>query len=46
MDKIKQRFIKYVSFDTKSDEEQGEVRKPSTDGQLVLAKELKRELRN
>lgn len=44
MEKIKQRFIKYVSFDTKSDEEKGQLRKPSTDGQLVLAKELKKEL--
>ena len=44
MDKIKNRFLKYISFDTKSDSKMGLIKKPSTDGQLVLAKELKKEL--
>lgn len=44
MENITKRFLKYISFDTKSDPEKGEVQKPSTDGQLVLAKELKKEL--
>ena len=44
MENLTKRFLKYISFDTKSDPEKGEVQKPSTDGQLVLAKELKKEL--
>lgn len=44
MENITKRFLKYISFDTKSDPEKGEVQKPSTDGQLVLAKELKKDL--
>lgn len=44
MKNLTKRFLKYISFDTKSDPEKGEVQKPSTDGQLVLAKELKKEL--
>lgn len=42
MQKVVERFLKYVSFDTTSKEESKSV--PSTSGQLVLAKELKREL--
>lgn len=42
MQKVVERFLKYVSFDTTSEEESKSV--PSTSGQLVLAKELKREL--
>lgn len=42
MENLTKRFLKYISFDTKSDPEKGEVQKPSTDGQLVLAKELKK----
>ncbi|WP_311537252.1 peptidase T [uncultured Anaerococcus sp.] len=44
MKKIEDRFLNYISFDTKSDPEKGEIQKPSTEGQLVLAKELKKEL--
>ncbi|WP_311481503.1 peptidase T [uncultured Anaerococcus sp.] len=44
MDNLTKRFLKYISFDTKSDPEKGEQQKPSTEGQLVLAKELKNEL--
>lgn len=44
MENITKRFLKYISFDTKSDPEKGEIQKPSTKGQLVLAKELKKEL--
>lgn len=42
MQNVVQRFLKYVSFDTMSIEESKSV--PSTPGQLVLAKELKKEL--
>lgn len=44
MENITKRFLKYISFDTKSDPEKGEYQKPSSEGQLVLAKELKKEL--
>ncbi len=44
MENLTKRFLKYISFDTKSDPEKGEVQKPSTGGQLVLAEELKKEL--
>lgn len=37
-----ERFLKYVSFDTTSNEESKTV--PSTSGQLVLARELRKEL--
>ena len=39
---ITDRFLKYVSFDTKSDEESGVT--PSTPGQRVFAEYLKKEL--
>lgn len=39
-----ERLLKYVQFDTKSDENTGTT--PSTKGQLILAKELKIELQN
>lgn len=42
MQKAAERFLKYVSFDTTSNEESNSV--PSTPGQLVLARELKKEL--
>ncbi|WP_297281103.1 peptidase T [uncultured Anaerococcus sp.] len=44
MEKITERFLKYISFDTKSDPENGENEKPSTKGQWDLARELKKEL--
>ena len=44
MDKLIERFLKYVSFETTSDEETGVT--PSTPGQMVLAKYLKEELEN
>lgn len=44
MENLTNRFLKYISIDTKSDPEKGEHQKPSTEGQLVLAKELKEEL--
>ncbi|KUO76804.1 MAG: peptidase T [Clostridia bacterium BRH_c25] len=42
MHKVVERFLKYVSFDTTSIEESKTV--PSTPGQLVLARELEKEL--
>lgn len=44
MDKITERFLKYISFDTKSDPNNGEIEKPSSKGQWDLAYELKEEL--
>ena len=44
MDKITKKFLKYISFDTQSNPEKGESQKPSSDGQWVLARELKKEL--
>jgi len=43
MQNLVERFLKYVSIDTMSIEESKTV--PSTPGQLVLAKELKKELK-
>jgi hypothetical protein len=37
-----ERFLKYVSFDTQSNEESGVT--PSTPGQMVFARYLKEEL--
>ncbi|HYF81457.1 MAG TPA: peptidase T [Clostridia bacterium] len=42
MQKVVERFLRYVSFDTTSSEDSSSV--PSTPGQLALARELKREL--
>jgi tripeptide aminopeptidase len=42
MSKVVERFIRYVKFDTKADDASDTV--PSTPGQLVLAKELGKEL--
>lgn len=42
MSKVAERFLKYVSFDTQSKDEEEQV--PSTEKQLVLAKELVKEL--
>lgn len=44
MDKITERFLKYISFDTKSDPNNGEIEKPSSKGQWDLAYDLKEEL--
>lgn len=41
---VVQRFLKYVSFDTQSDEDNDAVC-PSTPGQLVFAKALAEELK-
>jgi tripeptide aminopeptidase len=43
MSKVVEKFLKYVSYDTKSDDESTTV--PSTAGQMILAKELVRELK-
>jgi tripeptide aminopeptidase len=43
MSKVIERFLKYVSYDTKSDEESTTV--PSTTGQMILATELVKELK-
>lgn len=43
MDQIVERFLKYISFDTKSDEESEAC--PSTEGQRTLGKELVKELK-
>ena len=37
-----ERFLKYVSFDTQSDEESGVT--PSSEGQMVFARYLQEEL--
>ena len=42
MSKVTENFLRYVSFDTKSNEESETI--PSTEGQLVLAKALSEEL--
>ena len=42
MERILERFIKYVKIDTTSSEETGTL--PSTEGQRVLAQVLKKEL--
>jgi tripeptide aminopeptidase len=42
MSKVVERLLKYVSFDTKADEDSNTV--PTTPGQIVLAKELVKEL--
>lgn len=44
MEKIVERFLNYISVNTKSDEKAGKNRKPSTDGQIELANILKKEL--
>ncbi len=41
---LKNRFIKYTTFDTMSDSEKAETVRPSTPGQEVLLLELKKEL--
>lgn len=41
---VTERFLKYVKFDTKSDGNSGTC--PSTEGQMVLAKELAKELKD
>jgi tripeptide aminopeptidase len=43
MSKVVEKFLKYVTYDTKSDEESTTV--PSTKGQMILATELGMELR-
>ncbi len=43
MSKVVEKFLKYVSYDTKSDEESTTV--PSTTGQMKLATELVKELK-
>jgi peptidase T len=44
MEKVIERFLKYISYDTKSDPQNGEKEKPSSKGQWDLAKALKSEL--
>lgn len=44
MSKVVERFLNYVKYDTKSDEESSTV--PSTKGQLVLSKVIVKELEN
>jgi len=44
MFKVVEKFLKYVSFDTKSEEESTTV--PSTSGQLTFAKELVGEMKS
>ena len=38
MSKVVEKFLKYVSYDTKSDEESTTV--PSTEGQMILGKAI------
>ena len=44
MKKVTERFLKYISYDTKSDPVKGDEVKPSSEGQWELAKVLKEEL--
>lgn len=44
MSKVQDKFIKYVKFDTRSNEESNTI--PTTKGQFVLGKELVEELKN
>ena len=44
MSKVVEKFLKYISYDTKSDEESTTV--PSTKGQMTLAIELVKELKS
>lgn len=44
MEKIKNRFLKYIAIDTKSDESKANLIKPTSKGQLELGKILKEEL--
>lgn len=41
---LKKRFIEYTTFDTMSNPDKAETVRPSTPGQMVLLKELKKEL--
>ncbi|AGY74245.1 peptidase T [Clostridium autoethanogenum] len=43
MSKVVEKFTKYIKFDTRSNEEMNTV--PTTQGQMVLAKELSKELK-
>lgn len=43
MPKVVEKFLRYVKFETRSDENTGKT--PSTEGQMVLAKELGKELK-
>ena len=43
MSKVVEKFLRYVKFETRSDENTGKT--PSTEGQMVLAKELGKELK-
>lgn len=42
MSRVVERFLRYVTFDTQSDEESGTT--PSTEGQMIFARALKEEL--
>ena len=44
MENITKRFLKYISIDSKSDEKKAKILKPTSEGQLELAKLLKDEL--
>jgi tripeptide aminopeptidase len=44
MEQVVERFLKYVKYDTKSSEESGTT--PSTEGQMALARELEKELKD
>lgn len=43
MDSVVERFLKYVKYDTKSDEKSNTC--PSTEGQMVFAKQIAKELK-
>ncbi len=46
MEDITQRFLKYISIDSKSDEKKAKIIKPTSKGQIELAMLLKDELIN
>lgn len=46
MENITNRFLKYISIDSKSDEKKAKIIKPTSKGQIELAKLLKDELIN
>ena len=44
MQNLKERFLKYIAIDTKSDETKAHIIKPTSKGQIEFGKVLKEEL--
>ena len=43
MSKVVERFLRYITYDTQSNEESNTT--PSTEGQMIFARALKKELK-